>query len=102
MAVYSDIEQGNMPTSQVGITLSRKGVFVTSYRKIKKGMELRLWEQSGKDGECKVMLPEGSNYKMAYTSDLRGGIINEEGIQISNNSFKTHLKANQPSSFILK
>ena len=102
MAVYSDTEKGEMPASQSGISLSRKGIIVTSYRKIKEGIELRLWEQSGKDGDCTVILPDGSDYNMAYPSDLRGGIINRQGMKIFNNSFKTHLKANQPLSFILK
>jgi hypothetical protein len=102
MAVYSESAEGNMPASQSGITLSRKGIIVTSFRKIKEGMELRLWEQSGKEGNCTVKLSAGSDYERAYPSNLRGEIINKEGIQISDNSFKTAVKANQPLSFILK
>ena len=102
MAVYFDNKKGKIPASQNGITLSRKGIIVTSYREIKDGMELRLWEQSGKNEDCTVNLPEGSDYEKAYPSNLRGQIISKEGILISNNSFKTGIKANQPLSFILK
>jgi len=102
MCVYTDGEKGNILTTQEGLTLSREGVLITSYRKTKEGMELRLWEQSGKEGDCKVDLPIGSNYQWAYPSDLRGKIIDNEGIKISDNSFQLSIKANQPLSFILK
>ena len=102
MGGYSESEQGKIPSSQSGISLSRKGILVTSYRKIKEGMELRLWEQSGKDGDCTITLPEGSDCRMAYPSNLRAEIINSVGIRISDNSFETKVRANQPVSFILK
>lgn len=102
MSVYSDSENGKMPAVQNGLSLSRKGILITSYRKTSAGMELRLWEQSGNDGDCKVNLPTGSNYKMAYPSNLRGEIMDSEGVQISNGSFQAYIEANQPLSFILK
>ena len=102
MAVYSDSEKGEIPASQSGVSLSRKGILVTAFRKIKEGTELRIWEQSGKEGDCTVILPASSDYNIAYPSDLRGGIITQEGTKISNNSFKTRIRANQPMSFILK
>jgi hypothetical protein len=102
MAVYSESKEGEIPKSQSGITLGRKGIIVTSYRKIKEGMELRLWEQSGEDGACTVKLPNGSKYEVAYPANLRGVIISMEGIEISGNSFNADVKANKPLSFILK
>lgn len=102
MGVFFEGENGKMPGAQRGLSLSRKGILITSYRKIREGMELRLWEQSGEDGDCTVNLPSGSNYETAYPANLRGQIISMEGIEISGNSFKTEVKANQPLSFILK
>ena len=102
MSVYFEGERGNIATVQEGVTLSRKGILITSYRKIKEGMELRLWEQSGKEGNCIVNLPSTSNYQWAYPSNLRAEIIDKEGMKISENSFQFNIKANQPLSFILK
>jgi hypothetical protein len=102
MGVFFEGENGKMPGAQRGLSLSRKGILITSYRKTREGMELRLWEQSGEDGACTVKLPNGSKYEVAYPANLRGEIICMEGIEISGNSFKTEVKANQPLSFILK
>ena len=102
MGVFFEGENGKMPGAQRGLSLSRKGILITSYRKTREGMELRLWEQSGEDGDCTVKLPNGSNYEAAYPANLRGQVISMEGIEISGNSFKTDVKANQPLSFILK
>jgi hypothetical protein len=102
MGVFFEGENGKMPGAQRGLSLSRKGILITSYRKTREGMELRLWEQSGEDGACTVKLPNGSKYEVAYPANLRGEIICMEGIEISGNSFNADVKANKPLSFILK
>jgi hypothetical protein len=65
-------------------------------------MVLRLWEQAGKGGSCKVALPEGSSFTKAYPCNLRDGIIDDKGMVISNNSFQFKIRANQPVSLILR
>jgi hypothetical protein len=102
MGVFFEGENGKMPGAQRGLSLSRKGILITSYRKTREGMELRLWEQSGEDGACTVKLPNGSKYEVAYPANLRGEIISMEGIEISGNSFNADVQANKPLSFILK
>ena len=84
--------------------MSRKGVLVTAFREYTSGdgMELRLWEQAGKSGLCHMGLPDGRNFSQAYRCNLRGEIMDNEGIEISNNSFLYMIQANQPVSFILK
>src|SRR5665811_2045879 len=49
---------GNLSASKTGITLSRKGVLVTSFgpNVFGEGTVLRLWEQSGDAEKCKISL----------------------------------------------
>jgi hypothetical protein len=63
---------------------------------------LRLWEQAGNSGTCKVTLPQGSTFKKAYSCNLRGVIIDASGIEISKNSFDCEVGGNSPVSFVLK
>ena len=102
--VYFDGEKGTNSLSQKGISLNRKGVLVTAYRKspTKYGMELRLWEQAGKSGVCKVTLIKDSHFKMAYPCNLRGEINKQKSYKITNGTFQFTINANQPASFILK
>jgi len=102
--VFFEGKKGNQPTIQQGISLSRKGIFVTSFGKniYGEGTTLRLWEQVGNSGICTVSLPLGSSFKKAYPCNLRGEIIDSKKIDITDNSFKCEVGANQPVSFILK
>jgi hypothetical protein len=102
--VFFDGPAGNLPVSAEGISLNRKGIILTALKENPDGdgLVLRLWEQAGKDGECRVTLPEGSRFTRAYPCNLRDEITAEKGIGISNNSFTLMLHANQPASFILK
>lgn len=102
--VYFDGPQGGMALSKSGIKLSRKGILVTAFKKLsgQNGTLLRLWEQAGKSGSCRITLPDGGNYTRAYPCDLRDEIMEEAAIPISNHSFEINLHANQPVSLILK
>jgi hypothetical protein len=102
--VYYDGPEGPGALSQSGLTLSRKGILVTAFKKQndRDAMLLRLWEQAGQSGLCKITLPEGSSFKNAYTCNLRDEIIEDEGIPISSQSFQVDIQANQPLSIILK
>ena len=87
---------------QEGISLNRKGILLTAFKEEGESKLLRLWEQAGSSGSCSVSLIKDSDYKKAYLCNLRGEIIDEKGIEISNNSFQFVIKAYQPISFILK
>jgi hypothetical protein len=103
-AVYYGDSAGKQPMSQKGITLSRKGILITAFKANKgsDGMLLRLWEQTGNEGLCKVTLPGGSQFTKAFPCNLRDVITDREGIEIREGSFQFEVKANQPASFILK
>jgi hypothetical protein len=77
VAAYADGPAGKLPPVQAGIELSRKGVLVTAFgpNPDGDGILLRLWEQAGQDGVCKVKLPEGLRGHKARPCDLRGRVI---------------------------
>ena len=100
--VFYEGPKGKSPLMQDGISLNRKGILVTAFKKEGEGKLLRLWEQAGNSGLCEVSLLKDSDHKKAYPCNLRGEIIDENGIEISNNLFQFIIKANQPVSFILK
>lgn len=73
-AAFFDGPAGKLPPVQSGLELSRKGVLVTAFgpNPDGEGILLRLWEQAGQDGPCKVTLPEGLRGHKARPCDLRG------------------------------
>jgi len=74
VAAYADGPAGKLSPTQSGLELSRKGVLVTAFgpNPDGEGIVLRLWEQAGQDGPCKVKLPEGLRGHKARLCDLRG------------------------------
>ena len=100
--VFYEGPKGKSPVVSKGISLSRKGILLTAYKKEGKGKLLRLWEQAGKSGLCEVTLLKGSSHSKAYPCNLRGEMTDETGIEILNNSFQFEIKAYQAVSFILK
>jgi hypothetical protein len=65
---------GSLPPSQSGLELSRRGVLVTAFgpNPDGDGLVLRLWEQAGKDGPCRVLLPPSLRSWHVEPCDLRG------------------------------
>ncbi|NOX55927.1 MAG: hypothetical protein GXP27_16085, partial [Planctomycetes bacterium] len=61
---------------------------------------LRLWEQAGRSGPCRVRLPEGLHAAQAQPCNLRG---QPEGdpIRINDGWFEVLLRPFAPSSVIL-
>jgi len=104
---------GNLLTKQAGISLSRKGIQITAFRRNstdnpicassiddEKSTLLRLWEQGGISGELIVMLPSGAKYATAIPVNLRGEKTGEP-IKITAGKLIFTLKAYSPASFIL-
>jgi hypothetical protein len=73
-AVNSGTSPGKLPPVQFPLELSRKGVLVTAFGQNPdgEGLVLRLWEQAGEGGPCRVRLPEGLRAAVAQPCDLRG------------------------------
>jgi len=102
MSALVNGKPGVLPSTGHGISLSEKGILVTSFGKNRDGAGdlIRLWEQDGKGTSCKVFLPKQSGYRSAQPCNLRG---EKQGklIPIINQSFEIQIKAYQPVSFIL-
>jgi hypothetical protein len=103
VAAISSTKTGILPENNSGINISMKGVWITAFgpNPDGEGTLLRLWEQSGKCGDCKIELPGNSSFTTAIPCDLRGQAVQKELI-ISNNQFSADVHAYQPLSFILK
>lgn len=102
IAARSTSRAGNLPATQSGLTLSRKGINVTAFGKNPdgKGLILRLWEQVGQSGKCEITLPRGMKFTMVQPVDLRGQVIGKPMI-IDGKTFSFYLKAYAPASFAI-
>ena len=102
--VYYDGQGGDLAVEAGGISLDRKGILITAFKPNPEGdgMLLRLWEQAGNEGICRIHLASGGHFRKAYPCNLRNAITDERGISITDDSFQVPIKAHQPASFILK
>jgi alpha-mannosidase len=103
-ATHFDGTKGTYPLTNRGIALSRKGILVTAYGKNRDGdgTILRLWEQSGSEGQCNISLPSGSNFKKAVACNLRGELTESPEIPIVDGQFSVLMKPNKPATYILR
>ena len=101
-AAFFDGPAGTLPLAQTGLELSRKGVLVTAFgpNPDGEGILLRLWEQAGQDGPCKVTLPEGLRGHKARLCDLRGRPI-EDAIASRDGQLEVQLTHFAPTSVLL-
>jgi hypothetical protein len=93
---------GKLPPSQSGLQVSRSGVLVTAFgpNPDGPGLVLRLWEQAGQSGNCRVTLPRGLAARTLQPVDLRGRVRGPE-IPVRDGSFVFPLPAFAPASFVL-
>ena len=93
---------GKLPTTQSGLEVSRPGVLVTAFgpNPDGPGLVLRLWEQAGRSGACRVTLPRGLTAKSVQPVDLRGRARGAE-IPVQDGAFEFPLPAFAPASFVL-
>jgi hypothetical protein len=101
--VYYDGASGDASVTDAGLSLSSKGVLITTFGKNRNGSGtiLRLWEQTGNEQSCTVTLPSGSRYSTATECNLRGEITRNNEIKIIEGRFTVDLKPNRPASYIL-
>jgi len=101
-AAFSGGSSGNLPASNKGISLSKKGIMITAFgpNPDGDGTLLRIWEQAGSSDECTISLPENMEAKYAQPINMRG-VPSSDKIQISNNKFKINVHAYRPYSFII-
>ncbi len=74
LAATFDGPAGDLPPSQAGIELSQKGVLVTAFgpNPDGDGTLLRIWEQAGNVGPCRVRFPKSFINAIAQPCNLRG------------------------------
>ena len=94
--------RGPLPSSQSGVSVSRKGVVVTGLKqKSSRVTMLRLWELAGESGRITVQLPSGSLSRIARPVTLRGDSLGPP-IAIQAGSFEFSLSGFAPASFELE
>jgi hypothetical protein len=93
---------GNLPVTESGIRISKKGLQITAFgpNPDGSGTLLRVWEKAGKSGSLTVTLPAGSRFTTARQVNLRGTTLGEP-FRITSNTFDVNYKPFQPLSFIL-
>ena len=98
----ADGAPGKLPAKQDGIAISKTGVLITAYGENPdgNGTILRLWEQAGISGKCKVKFKDQQKVKAVVPIDLRG---NKTGspIVVRNGAFDFNVGKYSPASFQL-
>jgi hypothetical protein len=99
----STARAGQLPPSQSGIELSRKGIAVTAFgpNPDGPGTVLRLWEQAGQKGSCTVHLPATLRASTVQPVDLRGR-PNGPPIPVGQGQFTIPLHPYAPASLVLE
>ena len=102
-AAFFDGPPGKLPPVQSGLELSRKGVLVTAFgpNPDGEGIVLRLWEQAGQDGICRVRLPESLRSSKARPCDVRGQTL-DQPIAVRDGWLEVPLTHFAPASVILE
>jgi hypothetical protein len=101
LAVATTGHGGNLPASQSGVSVSRKGVMVTAFGANPDGTGtlLRVWEQAGIPGEVSLSIPGG--FHTATPVNLRGQ--NAGGrLTLRGGKLAFNLPTYAPASFVLE
>ncbi len=99
----ADGPKGQLPTSQEGISVSRKGALITAFgdNPDGAGTVLRVWEQAGESGSITVSFPEKSKFTRATPVNLRGEVMGKP-VPVTHHKLRFSLGAYQPESFLLE
>lgn len=100
LAAVADGAGGPLPQEQAGVELSRPGITVTAFGPNPDGAGtlLRLWEQAGRSGTCRVRLPAGLPARSVQPVDLRGQPVGA-ALTVRDGAFAVELPAFAPASF---
>jgi alpha-mannosidase len=103
LAMPGDGAAGSLSPSASGLELSMHGVLATAFgpNPDGAGLLLRLWEQAGGQGMCRVRLPRGLNAQTAQPVDLRGRPAGAP-IAIRNGEFELPMRPYAPASLLLR
>ncbi len=103
LAAVADGPGGKLPKQGEGLRLSRSGVLVTAFGQNPDGpgLLLRLWEQAGQTGPCKVRLPDELEVKSAQPVNLRGE-PSGPAVPVRGGELTVALRSFAPVSFILE
>jgi len=95
---------GELPPAQAGVELERNDVWLTAFGSNPDGagLLLRLWEQGGREGACRVRLPAAlaRAVEAAQPVDLRGRPLGDP-IPVRSGQFVVQLRPYAPASFVL-
>jgi len=104
LAARADGNGGTLATVQTGLSVSRRGVTVTSARTDPAGGRrtlLRVWERAGVSGQLTVTLPVAARFATARPVNLRGEKAGEP-MELTGRELTFRLDAYAPASFILE
>lgn len=102
VAAVAEGPAGELPVTQTGLSLSRRGVRVTAFgpNPDGAGIVLRLWEEAGQSGRCQVRLPAGLQVSQAQPADLRGRPVGAP-LVAKDGQFTVDVRAFAPASFLI-
>ena len=101
--IMTSASGGKLPAYGSGITLSRKDVYLTTYGKnpFGEGMILRLWDQSGKDGDCEIIFPKSQTPAALVICDLYSRPTGQT-VPVKDGRCRVLIGRNAPASFMLR
>lgn len=103
LAACGDGGPGQLPASQSGLTLSRKGLMITALAANQNGdgLLLRIWELAGISGSLTITLPPKIKYLTAENINFRGE-NRALDTPFSGSNFSFDAAAFGPASYIVK
>ena len=102
LAAWTDAKPGPLAATKRGLRVCREGVLVTAFGANPDGggTLVRLWEQAGQSGPCRIQLPEEMRIDSVQSVTLRGEPIGKP-VRIRNGDFEVMLEGYAPTSLRL-
>jgi hypothetical protein len=102
LAAWADWPAGTLPPSRQGLSVARDGVLATAFgpNPDAAGTILRVWEQAGVSGPCRIQLPEGMKLDSVQPITLRGEPVGNP-IAVNDGIVAVELKAFAPMTLLL-
>jgi alpha-mannosidase len=102
LAAWTDAKPGPLAATKRGLRVCREGALVTAFGANPDGggTILRLWEQAGQSGPCRIQLPDDMRIDSVQSVTLRGEPIGKP-LTIRDGVFEVALKGYAPTSLQL-